>query len=100
MATKSKLEQAVEARAGELNDAQRELVKTQLASFKRNRDRMNAIADRLRTLDSTSYATMDEMRARQSERMSLAYEYNQLATANSDISEKLFGFMEKRDGEA
>jgi len=87
---KSKLEQAVEARAGALNDAQRELVLSQFSTYKRNKARMAEIESKLKMLDSKDTVTRDELRMKQAERSTLTYELNQLATANSRISAELF----------
>lgn len=85
MATKSKLEKAVEGRVGNMNEAQKELVLSQLSVYKRNRTRMADITVRLKAMDSVSL-TRDEI----AERSALSYEFNQIATANSRISAELF----------
>ena len=95
MATKSKLERAGEMHVERLGDAQRELVLSQLSVYRGNNARMSEIKDRL-SADSSSAATLDEVRAKQATRSTLSYEYNQLATANSRIAAELFDLLEER----
>lgn len=90
VATKTKLEQAIEERASTLNDAQRELVMSQFSTYKRNRARMAEIDSQLKILNSMHTATREEVRMKQAERSTLSYEHNQLATANSKIAAELF----------
>lgn len=94
--SKSKLEIAVEKHAGRLGDAQRELVKSQFSIYKQNKARLAEIKDRLKTVDAMQTVTLDEVRAKQAQRSSLSYEYNQIATANSRIAAELFDFLEER----
>ena len=95
MATKSKLEQAVEQRAASLDDAQREIVLSQLSVYKHNRQRISDIKDRLVAIDAAGASTLEEGRFKQTQRASLAYEKNQLETANSQIASDLFGMMKE-----
>ena len=95
MATKTKLVQAVEKQAEKLNDAQKELVKAQLSTYKRNSDRLAQIESQLRSMDVGTAASRDEAGYRQSQRASLAYEHSQLLTANSKIAADLFDFLEE-----
>lgn len=95
MATKSKLEQAVEEYAARLNDAQREIVKSQLSEYKRNSARLARIDDEIRAVNARPTVTREEVRTKQAERSALSYEYNQLATANSRIAGELFDFMKE-----
>lgn len=97
MASKSKLEQAVEERTSSFNEAQRELVMKQLSTYRRNCARMADIDSRLRAIDARQPVTREEMRVKQAERSTLSYEYNQIATANSRISAELFSQLEDRD---
>lgn len=90
MPTKSNLEKAVEEKAKSLNDAQREIVLSQFSVYKQNRTRIRQIHDRLMAIDAQPPATFEETRFRQSQRAALAYESNQLATANNEIADKLF----------
>ena len=95
MATKSKLERAVEAHASTLNDARRELVLSQLSVYKANNARMAGLKSDMERADSRPAATLDEVRAKQATRSALAYEYNQLATTNSKLASDLFKFLEE-----
>jgi hypothetical protein len=95
MATKSKLERAVEDRAGRLGVAQRELVLSQLSVYRGNNARMSHIKDRLAAIDSAPDSTLDEVRVKQASRSTLSYEYNQLSTANSRIAVDLFKLLEE-----
>lgn len=95
MGSKSKLEQAIEAQTSTMNDAQRELVRSQLSVYKRNNARLSQIESELAALNARPTATLDEVRLKQSQRMTLTYEHNQLTTANSSIAAELFKFMEE-----
>lgn len=95
MATKSKLEQAVERQAALLNEAQREIVLSQLSVYKQNAARMAKISDELVAVNARATVTRDELRAKQSDRASLVYEQNQLSTANSKIATDLFNFLKE-----
>lgn len=91
MATKTKLEQAIEKQALSLDDAQRELVLSQFSTYKWNKNRMRDIEDIFRMMDSRPVPT--DPKAMKSEviyRKSLTSERNQLATANNSIASKLF----------
>lgn len=94
MATKSKLEQAVEKQASSLNDAQRELVMSQFSVYKRNKARLAEIDAKLSLMGSKAISNIDELRFSQTQRSSLAYEKNQLETANSQIATELFNYLE------
>lgn len=96
MATKSKLEQAVEECSAGMNDAQREIVKSQLSEYRRNSARLERIDDELKAVNARATVTLEELRAKQAERSALSYEYHQLATANAEIADKLYKFMEER----
>ena len=93
MATKSKLEQAVEKQIENLNDAQREIVKSQFAVFKKNRERLASIDAKLDAINARPASSVEEVRRKQSERSTLAYEHNQLSIANSKIAAELFNFL-------
>lgn len=95
MATKSKLEQAIESQTAGLNEAQRELVMSQFAVYKRNQARLAFIESEMDTVNSVSTATRDEVRSKQAYRASLSYEHSQLTTANSKIAADLFEFMKE-----
>lgn len=95
MATKSKLEQAVERQIDSLNDAQKELVRTQLSQFRRNDARLAQVEAEIRNVDSSPAHTRAEVRERQAARAALSYEHNQLSTANSRIADSLFDFLEE-----
>ena len=89
MATRSKLEQAVKERASELNDAQREIVKSQLSDLKRNKAR---IAEIEAVLGVQKPGSQDDEKAKIqiASRMALISERNQLVSTNNEISESLF----------
>jgi len=95
MATKSKLEQAVEQRAADLNDAQRELVMSQFSVYKKNAARISQINDQLDAVNARTVTTRDEVREKQAFRASLTYEQTQLTTANSKIAAELFVFLKE-----
>lgn len=90
MATKSKLEQAVEQQASNLNDAQRELVMSQFSAYKSNRSRIIQIEETLRLMDVQPVAGPDGTRIHLAQRMALSNERNQLVETNSTIASKLF----------
>lgn len=95
MATKSKLEQAVERQMGNLNDAQKELVKSQLSVYRRNDARLAQIEAEIRKVEATAATTRAEVREKQAARAALSYEHGQLSTANSRIASDLFDFLEE-----
>lgn len=84
MATKTKLEQAVEKQAGELNPAQRELLMSQFDTYKWNKGRIKEIEN------SLNVAKLAGKVVDSKERKSLMNERHQLTTANVSISTKLF----------
>jgi len=95
MATKSKLEQAVDRRAATLGDAQRELVLSQFSVYKQNKQRLADLKDRMVAIDSFRTASLEEVRFKQAQRASFAYEKNQLETANSKIAADLFELLKE-----
>ena len=95
MPTKSKLERAVERRAESLNDAQRELVLSQLSVYRRNMARLARVESELDAANSRQARSLDEVRAKQSLRATLSHEVNQLATANSRIAAELNEFLKE-----
>lgn len=97
MATKSKLEQAVDSRAENLNDAQREIVLSQFSIYKSNKQRINEIDSQMAMLEPHNAHSVNEVQFRQSQRTALAYERNQLATANSRIATELFTLLSGDD---
>ena len=96
MATKSKLEQAVEAHAASLNEAQSEIILSQLSVYKQNKARISEIRDMLDAVNAHPTATLEELRIKQSQRTTLSYELNQIATANSRIASDLFDLLGER----
>lgn len=80
VATKTKLERAVEERASELPDAQREIVLAQFAVYKANRLRIAEIDDALKL----SGRDPGDARSR------LCTERSQLTMTNTEIMSKLF----------
>lgn len=95
MATKSKLEQAVEKRAEELNDAQREIVKSQLSVYRRNCAMLAKAESELNAWNAMPTTTREEVRIKQSQRATLSHEINQLSTANSRIAAELFELVKE-----
>lgn len=93
MATKSKLEQAVDSQIERLNDAQRELVLSQFAIYKRNKQRIADIDSQMPLLEPKNAHSVNDVQLRQSQRTALAYERSQLATSNSRIATELFGLL-------
>ena len=90
MATKSKLDLAVEKHAGRLNDAQRELVLSQLSDHKRNRARIAQIEETLRLMDVQPVSGPDGTKVHLAQRMSLTSERAQLIDTNNGIASRLF----------
>jgi hypothetical protein len=97
MSTKSKLEQAVENQIANLNDAQRELVLSQFSIYKQNKAAIAEIDSKLPLLEPKYAHSIDEVKMQQTQRMSLTYERNQLATANSKIATELFALLSGGD---
>ena len=98
MATKSKLEQAVEKRAAELDPAQREILLAQFATYKQNKRRQSELLDLLSAIGARPTATLDELRAKQADRAAASIEYNQVTTANSRLAADIFAMLgEGRD---
>jgi hypothetical protein len=95
LATKSKLEQAVERHAGKLNEAQGELVRAQFSTYRKNLERLSRLEDELKSVNALQPTTREEVRAKQAQRASLTYEQGQLSTANAKIASELFGFLEE-----
>lgn len=87
---KSKLEKAIEEQVDKLTPAQAELVRSQYATYKRNKRKMAELDDKLNAVNSQPATTREELRVRQSERSTITYEYGQLSAANSRISAELF----------
>ena len=96
VATKTKLEKAIEAQVDSLSAAQRELVLSQFSIYKRNRTRLTELDSALKAISLMKTTTLEELRCKQAERSALTYEYSQLATTNSRISRELFEFLEQR----
>lgn len=90
MATKTNLEQAVRDRADSLSPAQREIVLSQFGIYKQNKARLSEIRCQLGIFNAKAPATYEEVKFLQTQRASLVYEQNQLATANSKIAADLF----------
>ena len=97
MGRKTKLEQAVEARAAGMNDAQRELVLSQLRDFRRNRARISKIDDTLAAMDRQPVAGPDGARVHLAQRTALVAERGKLAEDNTAIRARLYEQM--GDGE-
>lgn len=86
MASKTKLELAVERHASALNDAQRELVMTQLSTYRRNLARLSQLESELAALDAKQAVDREGVRVKQAQRAVIASEHSQLAQANSRIA--------------
>ena len=84
MPTKTKLEQAVETQAKNLDPAQKELVMSQFSTYKWNRMRIREIEDML------NVATLAKKPIDPKLRKQLMTERHQLTTDNVSISSKLF----------
>lgn len=93
---KSKLEKAIDERAGALGAAQAELVRSQYAVYRQNKARLAELKERMKLVDGANVSTLDEVRAKQATRSTLSYEYNQLAVVNSRIASDLFALLEER----
>lgn len=90
---KTKLEQAVEAQASGMNDAQREIVMSQLRDLRRNGARITKIDDALRAMDMQPASDADAARVSLAQRTALVAERGKLAEANDAIKNSLFGKM-------
>ncbi len=90
LATKSKLEQAVEKQASCLNDAQRHLVMSQFSDYKENKARISEIDDRIEMMDVQVLANPELEKLKLAQRSTLVSERNQLKEANAAIAAKLF----------
>lgn len=91
MATKSKLEVAVEKQAKNLDDAQRELVLSQFSTYKWNKNRMQQIEGQLRLMDMRPPSDDPKIaKIELQRRKALTSERGQLTTANNSIASKLF----------
>lgn len=90
LATKSKLEQAVEKQASCLNNAQRHLVMSQFSDYKDNKARISEIDDRLGMMDVQILANPEQEKLKLAQRSNLISERSQLKEANASIAAKLF----------
>ena len=97
VATKSKLEQAVEKQAANLNDAQRALLLSQFDTYKQNKARLAEIDDHIGMLDVQNLASHDNEKIRLARRATLVSEKSQLQAANSTISANLFDQLGVRE---
>lgn len=89
MATKTKLEQAVEAQAKELSAAERELVMAQLSTYMWNKRRMGEIEDQIKLIALKPADEPKNIKAQVSLRKQLMSERHQLTTENISITTKL-----------
>lgn len=92
---KSKLERAVEERASDLNDAQKELVMSQLSAYRKNLARLSKVESEIAAVNAVQAATREDVRLKQARRASLTYEHGQLTTANSRIAADLNEFLKE-----
>ena len=97
VATKSKLEQAVERQAENLNDVQRRLVMSQFSDFKRNKARMAEIDDRVGMMDVQMLANPEQEKLRLAQRQNLIDERGHLAEANVKIAANLFAQLSEKE---
>ena len=97
MATKSKLEQAVERQAENLNEVQRHLVMSQLSDFKRNKARMAEIDDKVGMMDVQMLASPEKKEFRLAQRQNLIEERGYLSEANIKIAANLFAQLSQKE---
>lgn len=97
MATKSKLEQAVEKQAEGLNDVQRRLVMSQFSDFKRNKARIAEIDDKVGALDVQMLANPEQEKLRLAQRATLVSERSHLVEANNGIAANLFDQLGEKE---
>ena len=90
MATKSKLEQAVEKQASDLNEAQKELVKSQFSEYKKNKDRIMQIDDLLGVPVVAQSPDSEKAKIQIANRMALTSERSQLVSTNNELASTLF----------
>lgn len=95
MATKSKLERAVEERAKSLNDAQRELLLSQFKTYKENKARIGLLENRIGVLDVQNLANPEKEKLRLAERAALVSERSQLTEVNDGIAANLFNHLKE-----
>ncbi len=88
MPSKTKLEVAVEKAAGNMSEARREIVMSQMREYKRNKARILEISDALSVRVSST--TSSAASANAATRVALANEMSALMKANAEISDKLF----------
>jgi len=93
--SKSNLEKAVTKQAGDLPDAQRELVLSQFATYMWNKKRMAEIEAKLQAMDLHPPKDPKEFELHLKHHKMLTAERNQLTTSNNSIASKLF--MQLRD---
>ena len=97
MATKSKLEQAVETQIEGMNDAQRELMKSQLSNYRKSKSLMAKIEDEISVLNAKPTATREDLRLKQTVRAAMTHEYSQLSIASNEIASTLFDKLEDKE---
>lgn len=97
VATKSKLEQAVEKQAEGLNDVQRRLVMSQFSDFKRNKARIAEIDDKIGALDVQMLANPEQEKLRLAQRSTLVSERSHLVEANNGIAANLFDQLGEKE---
>ena len=97
VATKSKLEQAVERQAENLNEVQRHLVMSQLSDFKRNKARMAEIDDKVGMMDVQMLASPEKKEFRLAQRQNLIEERGYLSEANIKIAANLFAQLSQKE---
>lgn len=90
MATKSKLERAVEERAKTLNDAQRGILLSQFNTYRENKAKIAELEGRIGMLDVQNLANPDKEKMRLAKRSSLVMEKVQLVEVNDKIAANLF----------
>ena len=97
VATKSKLEQAVEKQVECLNDVQKHLVMSQFSDFKRNKARIAEIDDKVGMTDVQMLANPEQEKLRLAQRATLVSERNQLVETNNGIAANLFAQLSEKE---
>lgn len=90
MATKSKLERAVERQAATLNDAQKELILSQFAIYKRSKARIADVENKIAVIDMQKSLVPEKAKMQLAQRASLVSERSLLVEGNNEIAAKLF----------
>ncbi len=90
MATKSKLERAVEKQAATLNEAQKELILAQFSIYKRGKAKIAEVENKIAVIDMQKSLVPEKAKMQLAQRASLVSERSLLVEANNEIAAKLF----------